>query len=253
MERYIYKFMSFPAFVDMVQRKALHFVLPSEWEDTEETSFVYEWAGGLDSAINKYMALILVNRTYAQSWTWLDESDAMWRIYSFDNQSLRIKVDVSSINQLNGVKMIRVEYSDSLIPYPKAELSHSEMLMKYIAQKRKAFEHEKEVRLLYLDKIQEEKIEPSIRNVYYFLKGKTGNIEDVDIDKINLDEFKEYVEYSNICGERRTHEVSFESISGFIKGVMVHPLAPDWYVNTVKSYCELNNIPFEGKSDLYIM
>lgn len=251
MEEYLYKYLSFPAFVDMIQRNELHFVLPSEWEDTEENSFVYEWASNLDEVFNKYMTLLLVNRTYAQSWTVLEESDAMWRIYSYDNQSIRIKAHTSSIEKLDGVKILPVEYSNTLIPYSFDDMSHSEMLLKYIAQKRSAFEHEKEVRLLYIDKIDEHKVEPAIRNLYYFMMGKAGKTEDIDISKVDLDELKEYLNYSNICGDRPYHKVSFTHVAGFIEGVMVHPLASEWYTDMVRMFCEKNNIPFEGKSELY--
>lgn len=249
----IYKYMSFPSFIDMVQRKALHFVLTSEWEDTMENGFVYEWSKNLSEPMNRYMSLILVSRAYAQSWTYLEESDAMWRIYGYNNQSLRIRVDISSIDRLEGVKLLPVEYSDKLIPYSLTEMSHSEILLRYIAQKRTAFKHEQEVRLIYVDKINPDKVEPTIRNVYYFLRGKYGNMDGVDVSKINLEELKEYVEYSNICEERKSYKVSFAHISDFIKGVMVHPLAPDWYVDTVKTYCEINKIPFDGKSKLYTL
>ncbi len=249
--KYIYKYLSFPAFVDMIQRRSLHFVLPSQWEDTEENSFVYKWVRELDESLNRWMTLLLVNRTYAQSWTSLEESDAMWRIYSYDSQAIRIKIDVSSIAELEGVKVLPVIYNDNLIRYSRSELSCSEILMKYIAQKRKAFEHEKEVRLLYLDKIQEEKVEPAIRNMYYFLKGVVGSTDDLDIEKINLEELKEYIDYSNICEARKSHNVTYGHIPKFIKGVMVHPLAQQWYVDTVKMFCEINNVPFEGKSMLY--
>lgn len=251
MEKYLYKYLSFPSFVDIIQRKELHFVLPSEWEDTKESSFVYEWASNLDEVLSKFITILMVNRTYAQSWTFLSESDAMWRIYSYDNQSVRIKIDVSSIKKLEGVRMLRVEYSDKLIPYSTENLSHSEMILKYIAQKREAFKHENEVRLLYIDKIDENKVEPAIRNLYYFLMGEAGKTDDLDFSKIDLDELKEYINYTNICGDRPNHKVSFGHIAGFVEGVMVHPLAPEWYTDMVKMFCEINSIPFEGKSELY--
>ncbi len=251
MKKYLYKYLSFPAFVDMIQRKELHFVLPSEWEDTEENSFVYEWARNLDEVLNKYMTLLLVNRTYAQSWTVLEESDAMWRIYGYDKQSIRIKVHTSSIAELDGVKIEPVKYSDVLVPYSYDDMSHSEMLLKYISQKRCAFKHEKEVRLLYIDKIDENKVEPAIRNLYYFIMGQEGKIENLDLPKIDIDELKEYLNYTNICGDRPCHKVSFAHVAGFIEGVMVHPLASEWYTDMVRLFCERNNIPFEGKSELY--
>ena len=50
---------------------------------------------------------------------------------------------------------------------------------------------------------------------------------------------------------RKSHNVTYGHIPKFIKGVMVHPLAQQWYVDTVKMFCEINNVPFEGKSMLY--
>ena len=249
MRETIYKYIGFPAFVDLVQRQALHFVLPSEWDDPEETSFAYQWLSGLDEMYQKLMALLVVNRTFAQSWTCLEESDAMWRIYSYDNQALRISVDISKINEIDGVKILPVEYNDSLISY--SSLSYSDMLMKYISQKRKAFEHEKEVRLLYVDRIEEDRIEPAIRNLYYILTGQSGREKDIDVNKIKLEELKEYIDFSNLNQNKKSHKVSFGCIPDFIKNVLVHPLAPEWYVDTVKRYCDLNSVPFEGKSKLY--
>ena len=245
----IYRYIGFPAFVDMIQRQSLHFVLPSVWEDPEETSFVYQWLSKLDKSVHQLMALLCVNRTYAQSWTSLEESDAMWRIYSYSNQAIRISVDSSKIKSIEGVKVIPVKYSDNLISYSSSGLSYSEILQQYISQKRRAFEHEKEVRLLYFDKIDEDKIEPAIRNIYYIIMGLKG--KEIDINKIDLEEIKEYIGYSNINQKKKSHQVLFGHIPGFIKSVIVHPLASGWYVDTVKTYCKLNNVPFEGKSNLY--
>ena len=50
---------------------------------------------------------------------------------------------------------------------------------------------------------------------------------------------------------KQTEDVSFSHIPGFIEGVLVHPLAPGWYVDIVQEFCARNEIPFEGKSTLY--
>lgn len=52
---------------------------------------------------------------------------------------------------------------------------------------------------------------------------------------------------------KRTKGVSFSHIPDFISGVMVHPLAPDWYVEIVRDFCDRNHIAFEGKSKLYLV
>lgn len=51
---------------------------------------------------------------------------------------------------------------------------------------------------------------------------------------------------------QKTIEISYAHIDNFIEGVMVHPLAPKWYVEIVKEFCNRNNLLFEGQSDLYL-
>lgn len=87
--------------------------------------------------------------------------------------------------------------------------------------------------------------------MYLFLKGQAGDTEGIDFSKIDLDEMKKYIEYSNICGTRPSYKVPFGHVPEFIVGVMVHPLAPDWYVDMVGMFCDKNDIPFEGKSKMY--
>lgn len=36
-----------------------------------------------------------------------------------------------------------------------------------------------------------------------------------------------------------------------IQNVIVHPFAPDWYIDIVKEFCKKFNVPFSGKSSLY--
>lgn len=43
------------------------------------------------------------------------------------------------------------------------------------------------------------------------------------------------------------------NIKEYIKGVMVHPLAPQWYVTIVEDICKMKNIRFEGQSDIYTL
>ena len=40
-------------------------------------------------------------------------------------------------------------------------------------------------------------------------------------------------------------------ISEYIEGVMVHPLAPQWYVKIIQDICLQKNIKFDGQSKIY--
>lgn len=46
-------------------------------------------------------------------------------------------------------------------------------------------------------------------------------------------------------------EVPFRHIDNFIKSVLLNPLSPDWFDDTLRAYCENNKINYLGKSDLY--
>lgn len=249
MEKYIYRYISFANFVDVVQTETLNFVLPNIWEDVKENSYVKSWIEKQDKDIGKLIAEILMRRTYAQSWTSLAESDAMWRIYNYNNQSLRIKVSQEAVTKLGGVYIQPVIYSDEYIDYTNDKSTKREIFIKLIAQKRIAFSHEKEVRLIYVDTIDETDLIEGLQNLFTasnILKGKPTNIEAEGIEAL----VKELICINIFC-TKTSHSVSFSHVKGFISGVLVNPLAPEWYVNTVKQYCELNSIPFEGKSKLY--
>ena len=249
MEKYIYRYVSFATFVDMVQTQSLNFVLPTVWEDTYENSFLHSWYQSLDND-NRAIATLFENITYAQCWTLLSESDAMWRIYSYGNQSLRIKVDISDIEKLENVMYVPVTYNNNQIDYSDSNKPISHIMRRMIAQKRIPFKHEEEIRLMYIEKRSEEDILSALKTIKIismaFDKNRTIPLPNYSVDEIERD-----TENFNLNGKKTCKSVSYANISDFIKGILVHPNALLWYVQTVKKYCELNNIPFEGKSELY--
>ena len=238
-------------FVEMVQSQSLNFVLPSTWDDTKENHFLHKWMDSLTSEYHKFFAFLLENRMYAQSWTKLSESDAMWRIYSFDKKSLRIKIDTSEVERLNGIRVEPVIYSDEEIDYSNSGMNYMNIFCKLIAQKREAFRHEEEIRLIYLEGTEIERLPKTFDSVILAAKLRFNKATDSDLDKVPFEKFSDDMDYVNIFNQKKHHQVSFSTIPNFIKGVLVNPFASKWYVDTVKTYCELNNIPFEGKSELY--
>ena len=249
---YLYRYISFEAFVGMVQKNALTFVLPLIWDDPQEETPFELLISKKESATQMAFLIALHNKTYAQSWSELAESDAMWRIYAYNNRAVRIKVKKDKINLLDGVRAIPVKYSDE--PFD-CETFDEETLFSSLAYKRIAFCHEKEVRLISSYKYQDKQdAQQHIKAVYIqhdhpdrvkILESMFPNLEFEE----KLDRIIELLNIGDKC--KKTKDISYEHIHDFIDGVLVHPLAPEWYVEVVQDFCKRNNIPFEGKSNLY--
>ena len=158
-------------------------------------------------------------------------------------------------------KTLRLSYSliflsllNPQIEY-KAENKH---VTKQKIIKREAFSHEQEVRLITdLDfdflpdnnksNISEEEAE--IHKQLISQLHQSGQITEAEmkeaVSQINAEQFKQKTQ------PRSTKHISFAHVENFIESAMVHPLAPDWYIETVRTFCELNKVPFLGKSLLY--
>lgn len=83
----IFKVLKFDYLLDMFLTKRNTLLNPSNWDDPYENLFLnseVEFKSGLclKSELGKSI--------FCQSWSSLKESDAMWRIYSPDNNSVKI-------------------------------------------------------------------------------------------------------------------------------------------------------------------
>lgn len=245
--------MSFETFVCMVQKEALTFVLPSVWDDPKEDLPFKQFIDKIEFGSEIAFLIAAHNKTYAQSWSELAESDAMWRIYAYNNRSLRIKVSKEKISRLNDVHIVPVEYSDE--PFERKD-SCTEALLSSLAYKRTAFCHEKEIRLISTYRFEDKlDAELHIKAVYiqYEHPDRIKILETMFPDIEFEEKLERLGELLNIRdGRKETKDVSYAHIPNFIDGVMVHPLAPQWYVNVIQEFCSRNQIPFEGKSKLYI-
>ena len=97
---FLYRYISFETFVGMVQKNALTFVLPSVWDDPQEDFPFVRLINQKKSAVEMAFLIAIHNKTYAQSWSELSESDAMWRIYAYNNRAVRIKGKCSITTRL---------------------------------------------------------------------------------------------------------------------------------------------------------
>lgn len=252
MQEYLYRYISFETFVGMVQSKSLTFVLPELWDDPKECVSFKHYVEQQDNTYEQLMLWSVYYKTFCQCWTTLAESDAMWRIYSYNNHAIRISIKRENVNLLDSVKTVDVKYSDDLDAiFDKGE----EGFFKTLSQKRSAFEHEKEVRLIKHYKFSG--TDDLEQHIYAWL-ALSENEKNVEILESHFsgESIEEKVltvlTMLNIGNKaKQTENVSFSHIPGFIEGVLVHPLAPEWYVNIVQEFCARNEIPFEGKSTLY--
>lgn len=253
----LYRYIPFETFVGMIQNESLTFVLPELWDDPKECVAFEHYVEQQDNIYEQLMLRSVYNKTFCQCWTTLAESDAMWRIYSYNNRAVRISIKRENVKFLDDIKTVDVEYTDNLdtanldTAFYKGETGY----LKTLSQKRTAFEHEKEVRLIK----------------YYKFSG-TDDLEQHVYAWLAISEHPKHLEVleKHFSGEsiedkvkfiakllnmgayaKKTIDVSYSHIPNFIDGVLVHPLAPEWYTNIVQEFCARNKIHFEGKSTLY--
>lgn len=252
MSEYLYRYISFESFVGLVQNKALTFVLPELWDDPKEGVFFFDFLLSIENQFEKIMYYSIYHKTFGQCWTKLSESDAMWRIYSYNNRAVQIKVDTDKLCLLKDVRIVPVEYTDSYIVDSSKKM---ESFYKSLAIKRVAFQHENEVRLIVNYKFKSdddfENHAKAVLSIFQHPQGKElleSLYPGMQIEK----QVEEAAKMLNVGKDRQnTLDVSFGNIPDFIAGVKVHPMAPDWYVDVVREYCNRNGITFDGKSALY--
>ncbi len=139
-------------------KRTLYLPRVSKWEDPYEL-FLFKQIY-LDSSGNPIDTMTEANRIYGQCWTSARDSDALWRIYSPDRMSVRIKTTVQNIKKLADnamgkglyVKPCYVTYksNNDLGNYIKSitTLPSNDNLIESLFVKRNSFEHEKEYRII---------------------------------------------------------------------------------------------------------
>jgi hypothetical protein len=162
---YVYRIIEFEHLIDLFKNKSMRLTRPATWEDPYEASLSHA----------------VFSQAYAQCWSSIPVSDAMWRIYSPRNTGVRIRANKASL--LSEVrsslpegwtsKLAEVEYL-STVDLRKSLRSTVKELQENFSPhgaldslflKRSAFAHESEVRLaVYAKKMSASKnfIEVSI-------------------------------------------------------------------------------------------
>lgn len=151
----------------LFQTGSLALVRPSSWDDPFENAFLNAVATEGSESISLSP---IRDGWYGQCWTSGEESDAMWRIYSPEKNAVRVSTTVGKLfdavsGSLN--KWILLQFFIGAVEYLTEDALHTflsstsfadlalggqnDRFAETLLLKRTAFEHEKEVRVLFCD------------------------------------------------------------------------------------------------------
>ncbi len=280
----LYRFISFPAFVNLVEKQVERYVSPISWEDTYEgyllrlikkndiKEVIKELMNTIspnnpEAALKNYVKLQSALRfSYGQCWTMLEESDALWRIYSYDKMAVRIETDEGQIRSLlsneknYSINICEVKYDLAgdckKIPFTEllAEIENTAQIIEPFFHKRKAYEHEHEKRVIIFDIFNSTlRIGFSLRvaKLNAGLKNKGKSLSRQEQTEAMLKEISSMM--SLFSPEKAPKELFFPipNLKAYIKSVMVHPQAEEWIVSLVGTICKRTGLCFKGKSNMY--
>lgn len=159
----IYRIFSRRYFFELFRKNENALVLPQKWDDPFENVFLNspaEIPGG------DHVSFAFRNDVYGQCWTLSAASDAIWQIYSHNKNAIRLRTTVGKlieslraqnlgwadqccfigrVNYLSDKKLR--EFGETVF---KAGISSS-MIARSLLVKRRAYKHENEVRLIYIE------------------------------------------------------------------------------------------------------
>ena len=279
-ETKLYHYISFPEFVNICLNKELRFVHPTSWDDTYEGSLlrllgdnysdsnVVErlyygyFCKDVEKTLNGYMRLWGAKYgVYGRCWTTLEESDAMWRIYSYNEQSVQIETTVASIQNVLDANELEYAYA-SCIKSVEYDLSQDDVLEDGIRSltdnrelftpflhKRPAYKHEEESRaLLFLNPLGT-RTGMLVLSASNMIKNKNLT----DDDNINAICKEISVWRPNLSNEQIPNGINLKigNLEEYVSGVKVSPFAREWFCGLGGNLCDQYGLMFKGKSTLY--
>ena len=161
---YIYRIFTKDRLFQLFRDRKNVLVWPSKWEDPFE-NFVLK--SPVQTEGGEMGTFAFHDDFYGQCWTLLQASDAMWRIYSPNKDAVRVRTTIEKLGrnlseplgQWAHVQAFigKVEYrSDRALREFSGSIFknglNAEALARSLLIKRSAFRHEREIRLLYLEK-----------------------------------------------------------------------------------------------------
>lgn len=163
-DKSVYRILPFDRLIEIFETNKMTISSPSKWDDPFENilfNSVFRYG-------SKTIKMSLHNKCYAQSWCLNSQSDALWRIYSPNKSCVRIKSSIrkliSSLSSAVGQGHTKGVFIGKVAYYSPKQLieqaknlganildSNPSNLAKSLLFKRRAFSHEKEIRLIFFD------------------------------------------------------------------------------------------------------
>ena len=290
----LYRYISFEEFMTLVTFKTLHFVKPTKWDDSyegcayqmmaDETfrndffSHLYDKMTEKDifiktaGMLSNYCHFIFTSGNwYGQCWTYFEsESDAFWRIYSYNKKSIRIKSSTEIIKTLLGpmykIYDKKVIYDNAVNREDIAKMQLDGMMenkktVEPFFHKQTAFSHENEYRFLITpltDGCGNKSLYPNM--VSFVVEAAQHNLMKINKDSPIVDK-KSAINAINQVIEKTVPkeiyaiaddlDVNMNSASELVQDVLINPMADAWYVTLVEQICKENGIHCSGRSTLY--
>jgi hypothetical protein len=207
----LYRYMNVEAFMSFVEAKQIHLTNVNLWDDKWEVILskipTVDEEGKPNPPLYSFYQYI-----FGQCWSLVQESDAMWRIYSPSRTGVQIASSVEKFKLIGGINRSyigKVVYFETVSDLLEKTSSHKSPFDEALF-KRIAFEHEREVRFLT------------------------------------------HGDFLNRIDPKLTHISLPVDPSIFIESVTIDPRADDWHVDTIVRYCERIGLDVKPvKSSLY--
>jgi hypothetical protein len=191
--------------MSFVELKQTSFSRVKNWPDTWEVPTA-RLPMQTDDGPVKYSLWNINESMFGQCWSLHGESDAMWRIYSPQNEGVVIHASVKKFRLLRDIKYAAlgpvIYYDDLKMVLDEVETHpHRGPYERFTGAflKRKAFEHEREVRLVTMDDPQ------------CLVRTPPAGASRLSVDLDPLE---------------------------FIEGITIDPRADDQYVTVIQKYCQ---------------
>lgn len=258
----IYRYMSLEEFLRLNQFNFLVFLSPYNWDDRYEGYFYSYLHSGegikmlyeriKDDKTNNgqsptpkeifhqlFASMRITLSSFIQCWTTKEESDTMWRAYSYNNRAIKVETTIGKLKNT-----FEVFIFDDISYLSEAKIRENKYYdCNTLFHKRKAFSHEEEIRFEISDndiknfetpkEIDEEvnnydptkdsDLKKLINIVQKYIEA-IKKIKDITCVKVNVSEH-----------DQKTQKIKEKySKETLIDNIVIHPKAPDFYVKLIK-------------------
>jgi hypothetical protein len=167
----IYRIFSIERLLEIFDKKEITLVRPHKWDDPFE-NYIFNKLSKTQKTGNKNKLFeFFKNSLYGQCWTFLEESEAMWRIYAPNKNGVKVKTTIYNLIETMQLQMYAIAEMCPYIAKVKYQsveelekfynelvnnfTGHSEKdilnLVNSITIKRFEYKYEEEVRLIYFE------------------------------------------------------------------------------------------------------